>query len=206
MFKTFLLAILLLPFTLSAQYIASYNDLNQLKSNAQLTPGQVYLIVDLNKIEIVAKTPTSFYPTPFKRTPFALDYDEETFDFNTKIITGYDNISCVARCTNGIWNLINDSNHKPYKASHCSNNLMVWYTKTYDKVISTSTDLDEGYTASPLMITCGASVGLPYIAIWLYKTTFINGQPQKTQMTLQEASIPGANIWIWVKMSNNIQL
>jgi len=173
-----------------------------MKQASQLTAGQVYLMTDLGKLEIMAKSTNAFYEIPYRRSRFALDYDEELFDFDTKIITGIDNIAGVARCSNSVWSLLNDLGHKPYKLSHCSNNLMVHYGKTYDKVVSASTVLDETYSASQLNVTCGASVGLSYITIYLHKN--VNGV--KSQMTLQESSINGSNLFIFVKMLKFIQL
>ena len=198
--KTLLL--LLFPFLSFGQYVTTWSDLQTMKQANQLTPGQVYLMTDLGKLEIMAKSTNSFYEIPYRRSRFALDYDEELFDFDLKIITGIDNLAGVARCSNSVWSLLNDLGHKPYKLSHCSNNLMVHYGKTYDKVVSASTVLDETYSASQLNITCGASVGLSYITIYLHKN--VNGV--KSQMTLQESSINGSNLFIFVKMLKFIQL
>jgi len=173
-----------------------------MKQANQLTAGQVYLMTDLGKLEIMAKSTNAFYEIPYRRSRFALDYDEELFDFDTKIITGIDNLAGVARCSNSVWSLLNDLGHKPYKLSHCSNNLMVHYGKTYDKVVSASTVLDETYSASQLNVSCGASVGLSYITIYLHK----NVGGVKSQMTLQESSINGSNLFIFVKMLKFIQL
>ena len=79
---------------------------------------------------------------------------------------------------------------------------MVHYGKTYDKVVSASTVLDETYSGSQLNITCGASVGLSYITIFMHKN--VNGV--KSQMTLQESSIVGSNLFIFVKLIKFIQL
>jgi len=201
-----LLFLLLLPFTLSAQYVDTYSNIQTLKASGLLVSGMSYMITDLGKMEIMARTINSFYPIPIKRTPFAMDYDYETFNFDTKVITGYDNIQCVARCNSGVWALINDVGHTPYKAAYASNNLMVHFYKTYDKVISSSTNIDDGYAASSLMISCGASVSFNYIAVLLYKTVFNNGIPTKVQMTLMEASIAGANIFLYVTMAKFIPL
>lgn len=198
--KTLLL--ILFPFLSFGQYVTTWNDLHTMKQASQLTPGQVYLMSDLGKIEIMAKSTNAFYEIPYRRSRYALDYDEELFDFDTKVITGIDNLAGVARCSNSVWSLLNDLGHKPYKLSHCSNNLMVHYGKTYDKVVSASTVLDETYSASQLNITCGASVGLSYITIYLHKN--IGGV--KSQMTLQESSINGSNLFIFVKMLKFIQL
>ena len=198
--KTLLLIIF--PFLSFGQYITTWPELQVMKQANQLTPGQVYLMSDLGKLEIMAKSTNSFHEIPYRRSRYALDYDEELFDFDTKIITGIDNLAGVARCSNSVWNLINDLGHKPYKLSHCSNNLMVHYGKTYDKVVSASTVLDETYSASQLNITCGASVGLSYITIYLHK----NVGGVKSQMTLQESSINGSNLFIFVKMLKFIQL
>ena len=198
--KTLLL--ILFPFLSFGQYITTWPELQVMKQASQLTPGQVYLMTDLGKIEIMAKSTNSFHEVPYRRSRYALDYDEELFDFDTKIITGIDNLAGVARCSNSVWSLLNDLGHKPYKLSHCSNNLMVHYGKTYDKVVSASTVLDETYSASQLNITCGASVGLSYITIYLHKN--VNGV--KSQMTLQESSINGSNLFIFVKMLKFIQL
>lgn len=195
------LLLLLFPISLSAQYVDTYSNIQTLKASGQLVSGMSYMITDLGKMEIMAKSVNDFFPIPVKRTPYAMEYDEELFDFDTKVITGIDNISCVARC-NGAWFLLNDGTHKPYKAAYCTNNLMVWYGKTYDKVYSASTCLDDTYSGSNLDITCGASVSLQYIAIWVHKN--VNGV--KTQMTLAEASIPGSNIFINVRMGKIIQL
>ena len=198
--KTLLL--ILFPFLSFGQYITTWPELQVMKQENQLTPGQVYLMTDLGKLEIMAKSTNSFHEVPYRRSRYALDYDEELFDFDTKIITGIDNLAGVARCSNSVWSLLNDLGHKPYKLSHCSNNLMVHYGKTYDKVVSASTVLDETYSASQFNVSCGASVGLSYITIYLHKN--INGV--KSQMTLQEASINGSNLFIFVKMLKFIQL
>lgn len=198
--KTLLL--ILFPFISFGQYVTTWNDLQTMKQANQLTPGQVYLMTDLGKIEIMAKSTNAFYEIPYRRSRYAIDYDEELFDFDTKVITGIDNLAGVARCSNSVWSLLNDLGHKPYKLSHCSNNLMIHYGKTYDKVISASTVLDETYSGSQLNITCGASVGLSYITIYLHK----NVGGVKSQMTLQEASINGSNLFIFVKMLKFIQL
>ena len=198
--KTLLL--LLFPFLSFGQYVTTWSYLQTMKQANQLTAGQVYLMTDLGKLEIMAKSTNAFYEIPYRRSRYALDYDDELFDFDTKVITGIDNLAGVARCSNSVWSLLNDLGHKPYKLSHCSNNLMVHYGKTYDKVVSASTVLDETYSASQLNITCGASVGLSYITIYLHKN--IGGV--KSQMTLQEASINGSNLFIFVKMLKFIQL
>ena len=198
--KTLLL--ILFPFLSFGQYVTTWNDLQTMKQANQLIVGQVYLMTDLGKLEIMAKSNNAFYEIPYRRSRFALDYDEELFDFDTKIITGIDNLAGVARCSNSVWSLLNDLGHKPYKLSHCSNNLMVHYGKTYDKVVSASTVLDETYSGSQLNVTCGASVGLSYITIYLHKN--IGGV--KSQMTLQESSINGSNLFIFVKMLKFIQL
>ncbi len=196
------LILILFPFLSFGQYVTTWSDLQTMKQANQLTPGQVYLMTDLGKLEIMAKSNNAFYEIPYRRSRFALDYDEELFDFDTKIITGIDNLAGVARCSNSVWSLLNDLGHKPYKLSHCSNNLMVHYGKTYDKVVSASTVLDETYSASQLNVTCGASVGLSYITIYLHK----NVGGVKSQMTLQESSINGSNLFIFVKMLKFIQL
>ena len=198
--KTLLL--ILFPFISFGQYVTTWNDLQTMKQASQLTAGQVYLMTDLGKLEIMAKSTNSFHEVPYRRSRYALDYDEELFDFDTKVITGIDNLAGVARCSNSVWSLLNDLGHKPYKLSHCSNNLMVHYGKTYDKVVSASTVLDETYSASQLNVSCGASVGLSYITIYLHKN--VNGV--KSQMTLQESSINGSNLFIFVKMLKFIQL
>ena len=198
--KTLLL--ILFPFLSFGQYVTTWLDLQTMKQANQLTPGQVYLMTDLGKLEIMAKSTNSFHEIPYRRSRYALDYDEELFDFDTKIITGIDNLAGVARCSNSVWSLLNDLGHKPYKLSHCSNNLMVHYGKTYDKVVSASTVLDETYSASQLNVSCGASVGLSYITIYLHK----NVGGVKSQMTLQESSINGSNLFIFVKMLKFIQL
>ena len=198
--KTLLL--ILFPFLSFGQYITTWPELQVMKQANQLTPGQVYLMSDLGKIEIMGKSTNAFYEIPYRRSRYALDYDEELFDFDTKVITGIDNLAGVARCSNSVWSLLNDLGHKPYKLSHCSNNLMVHYGKTYDKVVSASTVLDETYSGSQLNISCGASVGLSYITIYLHK----NVGGVKSQMTLQEASINGSNLFIFVKMLKFIQL
>lgn len=198
--KTLLL--ILFPFLSFGQYVTTWPELQATKQANQLTPGQVYLMTDLGKLEIMAKSTNSFHEVPYRRSRYALDYDEELFDFDNKIIMGIDNVAGVARCSNSVWSLLNDAGHKPYKLSHCSNNLMVHYGKTYDKVVSASTVLDETYSGSQLNITCGASVGLSYITIFMHKN--INGV--KSQMTLQESSIIGSNLFIFVKLIKFIQL
>ena len=198
--KTLLL--ILFPFLSFGQYVTTWPELQATKQANQLTPGQVYLMTDLGKLEIMARSTNSFHEVPYRRSRYALDYDEELFDFDNKIITGIDNVAGVARCSNSVWSLLNDAGHKPYKLSHCSNNLMVHYGKTYDKVVSASTVLDETYSGSQLNITCGASVGLSYITIFMHKN--VNGV--KSQMTLQESSIVGSNLFIFVKLIKFIQL
>lgn len=49
-----------------------------------------------------AKTNSSFNTKPVVRTAYALDYDEEFFDFPTKKISAIDNIDCVVRCVNSV--------------------------------------------------------------------------------------------------------
>ena len=196
------LILILFPFLSFGQYITTWPELQAMKQANQLTPGQVYLMTDLGKLEIMAKSTNSFHEVPYRRSRYALDYDEELFDFDNKIITGIDNVAGVARCSNSVWSLLNDAGHKPYKLSHCSNNLMVHYGKTYDKVVSASTVLDETYSGSQLNITLGASVGLSYITIFMHKN--VNGV--KSQMTLQESSIVGSNLFIFVKLIKFIQL
>ena len=198
--KTLLL--ILFPFLSFGQYVTTWPELQAMKQANQLIVGQVYLMTDLGKLEIMAKSTNSFHEVPYRRSRYALDYDEELFDFDNKIITGIDNVAGVARCTNSVWYLLNDAGHRPYKLSHCSNNLMVHYGKTYDKVVSASTVLDETYSGSQLNITCGASVGLSYITIFMHKN--VNGV--KSQMTLQESSIVGSNLFIFVKLIKFIQL
>jgi len=204
--KILLLFICLLSLTAKGQLIMTWEEINSLKIAGQLSPGTVYKISNLNKMELISKTSSSFYEIPYRRTVYAMDFDHEFFNFDTKTITGVDDVACVARCTNGIWNLINDAGHKPYRITHCSNNLMVYFEKVYDKVISVSTDIDETYSGSNLGVSCGASVGLSYVAVWFHKTILVNGAIQKTQMTLQEASITGANVFILGKMSKQIVL
>lgn len=196
------LILILFPFLSFGQYITTWPELQATKQANQLTVGQVYLMTDLGKLEIMAKSTNSFHEVPYRRSRYALDYDEELFDFDNKIITGIDNVAGVARCSNSVWSLLNDAGHRPYKLSHCSNNLMVHYGKTYDKVVSASTVLDETYSGSQLNITCGASVGLSYITIFMHKN--VNGV--KSQMTLQESSIIGSNLFIFVKLIKFIQL
>ncbi len=184
--------------------VLSYAELQTFKNASLLSAGESYMITDLGKIEIAAKTANTFHAIPCKRTPFAMDYDDETFDFDTKVLTGYDNLSCAVRCTNNAWGLINDVNHKPYKFSHASNNIMVHFSKqnTYDKVVGFFTTIDETYAASNLLISSGASVGLNFIAVYLYKT--VNNL--RVNMTLQECSIAYSNLWLMGRMSKNIQL
>ncbi|MBK8143640.1 MAG: hypothetical protein IPK62_00930 [Bacteroidetes bacterium] len=189
-----------------AQVATTWADIATLKTQGLLIPGFVYKITDLQNIELVAKTTNTFHRIPYKRTIQGIEYDDELFDFDSKVLTGIDNIGCSARCSNGVWSIINDGSHEPYKMTTASNNLMVYFGKTYDKVISASTDLDEAYSGSNFLIDCGASVAFSYMAIWFYKTTIVGATFQKTQMTLQEASISGSNVFIMVKMSKSIQL
>lgn len=200
--------ILFLVFSLNAQISITWLAANSLKTQGLLVAGQSYILTDLEKIELVATGPTSFSDIPLKRTTKGISYDEERFNFDTKILTGIDNIVCIARCNGGVWSLINDANHKSYRASYCSNNLMIWYSKQnhYDKVIGGNTSLDESYAASNLMVTCGGSISFNYAAIWFYKTVIVNGVIQKVQMTLQEASVPGSNVFFIGKMSKDIQM
>lgn len=188
------------------QYAATWADINLLKQQGLLNPGVVYILVDLYKIGIVAKTCDSFHPIPYMRTAQGLEYDEEHFDFDNKVIIGIDNINCAIRCTGGTWAAINDTGHRPHKIGAVTNNVMVHFTKTYDKVIGGSTSIDETYSGSNLMVSCGASISFAYIAIYLHKTTILGAGFQKTQMTALEASIPWSNIFVNVKASKQIPL
>lgn len=206
--KKFLLFLFfIISFSAKSQVANTWADINQLKSNNQLYPGSIYTIIDMGKIQIVAKSNNTFYETPFVRTPYALEYDFELFNFDTKILTGIDEISCVARCSSSSWYLINDAGHKPYKVSSTSNNLVIHFTKTYDKVLGFSTSLDDSYSASNYVITAGASVGFSSATIYFHKTVILNTNTLiKVLMTPQELSITGSNIWIMGMLSKQIQL
>lgn len=201
-----LLFLLLFPFAMSAQYVDTWANVSTLKSMAILTPGQEYMLTDLGKIIIVANSATTFYPTPKYRTPHAMEYDYETFDFDSKQITGYDNIHGICR-NNGAWYLLNDAGHKSYKVQSVSGNLTIHFTKAYDKVISFQTTLDDAYSASNHIVSCGVSVGYSSATILFHKTVIgLNGALIKTPMTLQELNILGSAILFNATMSKNIQL
>ncbi len=188
------------------QTVATYSDIGTLKNSNLLMPNTVYIIQDIGKIQLVAKGVNSFYEKPYMRTIFGMDFDEETFDFDTRVLQVIDNVSCVCRCTNAGWSIINDVGHKPYKIALVSSNLMVHYTKAYDKVIGFSTSLDETYSGSNLHITAGASAGLTKATILFYKTDGNNVPLQKQPATIQDLSIYGSNIFINGRMAKYLQL
>lgn len=197
--KLFLL--LLLPFSINAQQLETWAQLDQMRLSCQLIPNSVYVIIDYGNTEICAKTCSTFYERPLKRTIYAIDYDDELFDFASKTITAFDNIDCVVRC-NGGWFIINDAGHTPYRVSSVSGNLIVHFQKTYDKVVGFSTSIDDAYSASNYNISCGASVGFGTATIFVHKC--INGV--KTQMTIAELSIPTTNIFIIGRFSKQIPI
>jgi hypothetical protein len=201
-----LLILLLISNVCYGQIIGTYADVSAMKSQGALYPNQVYCITDLGKMQIMAKTNNSFYRKPYVRTIFAMDFDEETFDFDTKRIMGIDNVSCVVRCTNGTWSILNDIGHTPENVASVSDNLFIYFTKTYDKVIGFQTSLDETYAGSNYDITCGASTGLAFCVVLFYKTVIINGQLIKQFITLQELSIPNSNITYSGRFGKFIQL
>jgi hypothetical protein len=198
------LILLLFPFTLFAQNVLTYNEAAYLIESAQLVPKETYQLID-TKITLVAKTTTSFYERPLYRSIHALDYDDETFNFTTKQITAIDDIDCVIRCS-GSWALINDAGHKPYKVTTVGGNATIYFGKTYDKVIGFQASLDDTYSASPLIISCGASVGFSNATLYIYRTAPLGSGFAKFQMTLAELSIAGSNIFISGKFSKQIQL
>lgn len=204
--KILLFLFFIITFSAKSQIALTWSDIDQLKSSNQLCPGTSYMIVDIGKIQIMAKSTNTFYETPYVRTPYALEYDFESFNFDTKILTGIDEISCVARCSSGTWYLINDAGHRPYKVASASGNLVVHFTKTYDKVLGFSTSLDDSYSASNYVITAGASVGFSTATIYFHKTVVSTNTLMKVSMTSQELSILGSNIWIMGRFSKQIQL
>lgn len=193
-------ALALAPYFASAQYYDTYPNIAALKSSCQLIEGQTYVITDMSKLQIMAASCSTFHTKPLY-SRFCYEYDELQFNFDTRIMTGIDNCEGIIRCNNG-WYLINEATHKPHKISQANGNVAVHFTKTYDFVIGGSATLDETYSASGLIITCGPSIGLSMMTIWLHKT--VNGA--KYQLTLAEASIPGSNIFINARMGKNIQL
>ncbi len=187
-----------------AQVLINYTDAANLIQSNSLVPGETYHLVE-PKVVLVAKTVNTFFEQPLYRTVYALDYDKELFNFATKVITGIDEIECIIRC-NGAWFILNDAGHKPYKVLTIGGNVTIYFTKTYDKVISFTTSLDDTYSASPLIISCGPSVGFSNATLYIYKTLPQGTNFLKIPMTLAELSIPGSNIFIRGKLSKQIQL
>lgn len=169
-------------------------------------PNTVYVLQDLGKIQLVAKTNNSFYEHPFVRTIWGMDFDEETFDFNTKQLMGIDNVSCVARCINSVWTIMADAGHRPQKVANVSDNLFVYYTKTYDKVLGFQTSIDETYAQSNYHISMGASVGLSFAVVLFFKIDPTNMPLQKVPLTKQELSIIYSNVFISGRFGKIIQL
>jgi hypothetical protein len=201
-----LIIIFLTLFTINsqAQNCLMYNEAAALIESQQLVPHESYQLID-TKITLVAKTSTTFYERPLCRSVHALDFDDETFNFATKQITAIDEIDCVIRCT-GVWSLINDVGHKPYKVATVGGNATIYFGKTYDKVIGFQASLDDTYSASPLIISCGASVGLSNAVLYIYRTAPLGSWFTRLPMTLAELSIAGSNIFISGKFSKQIQL
>ena len=171
--KLLFLSVFLSIFRCFGQVSLPYSTLQNLKNNGALSVGDVYVISDLGCIYLMAKTPNSFYERPLVRTKFALDYDDELFDFDTKIITGFDNIYGIIRCTNQVWTIIFDAGHTPYKVGNIvgngGNTATINFQKTYDKVISFQYNIDEAYAAEPNDITIGCSVSFGYATMFFYK-------------------------------------
>lgn len=201
-----ILFLLLISANSFGQIWGSYSAIANLKNSAQLIPNTVYILSDLGKMQIVAKTNNSFYEKPFVRTIYAMDYDEELFYFDTKKIMGIDNISCVVRCQNATWCIISDAGHAPKKVSGVSDNMFLYFTKTYDKVIGFQTSIDETYAQSNLNISIGASVGFDKATILFFKSVIVNGQIQKQFATKTELSIEWSNIFISGELGKFIQL
>ncbi len=201
-----ILSLLLISNACFGQITAPYSTVSATKNVCQLVPNTVYILTDLGKIQLVAKTNNSFYEHPFVRTIWGMDFDEETFDFNAKQLMGIDNISCVIRCQNAVWSIVNDAGHKPQKVANVSDNLFVYYTKTYDKVLGFQTSIDETYAQSNYHISIGASVGLSFAVVLFFKTNPDNMPLQKAFITKQELSIPNSNIFISGRFGKIIQL
>jgi hypothetical protein len=201
-----LLLLLLLPLYSSGQIYGTYAQIATMKSMSQLTPNVVYQITDLGKIEIVAKTTNTFFYIPYKRSIYALDYDEELFNFDTKLLIGIDNISCIVRCINSNWYVLNDAGHIPYKVGTLTDNLVINFTKTYDRVMGFQASIDETYAQQNGDITVGAGVGYSSATLHFLKTVIINGQLVRQYMTKQELSITWSNVFVNARMAKFIQL
>lgn len=201
-----LLLLLLLPLCSSGQIYGTYAQIATMKSMSQLTPNVVYQITDLGKIELVAKTTNTFFYIPYKRSIYALDYDEELFNFDTKLLIGIDNISCIVRCINSNWYVLNDAGHIPYKVGTLTDNLVINFTKTYDRVMGFQASIDETYAQQNGDITVGAGVGYSSATLHFLKTVIINGQLVRQYMTKQELSITWSNVFVNARMAKFIQL
>lgn len=201
-----LLLLLLLPLYSSGQIYGTYAQIATMKSMSQLTPNVVYQITDLGKIELVAKTTNTFFYIPYKRSIYALDYDEELFNFDTKLLIGIDNISCIVRCINSNWYVLNDAGHIPYKVGTLTDNLVINFTKTYDRVMGFQASIDETYAQQNGDITVGAGVGYSSATLHFLKTVIINGQLVRQYMTKQELSITWSNVFVNARMAKFIQL
>ena len=137
-----ILLLLLVSNACYGQIIGTYSQIAIMKASSTLVPNVVYQITDLGKMELLAKTTNTFYYIPYRRTMFAMDYDEELFNFDSKLLIGIDNISCIVRCANSTWFVLNDGGHIPYKVGTLTDNLVVNFTKTYDKVMTFHANID----------------------------------------------------------------
>lgn len=98
----FLFIFIFVPFFCKSQVSGTWTYLDSLVTANALTPNGIYYISDLDSIMLRAKSDSTFDAKPVIRTSYALNYDEEFFDFPTKKISAIDNIECVVRCTNSV--------------------------------------------------------------------------------------------------------
>lgn len=201
-----ILLLLLISNACYGQIIGTYSQIATMKASSTLVPNVVYQITDLGKMELLAKITNTFYYIPYRRTMFAMDYDEELFNFDSKLLIGIDNISCIVRCANSTWFVLNDAGHIPYKVGSLTDNLVVNFTKTYDKVMTFHANIDETYALQNGDITVGAGVGYSSATLYFYKTVIQNNQLVRQPMTKQELSITWSNVFISARMAKFIPL
>lgn len=179
-----------------------------LMRNNGLFTGQIYEIQDATsshiKIGLQAIDSNTFSVHPFLRTSLGHEFDSEKYLIAEDKLICTDSISCVVKCTNGVWNMITNPTHQPQHVQQVTSGdgqFTVNFTKTYTVVNSSSTSIDETYSESQLGVTCGASVGLNLTIVKLHKSVVDNGTFRKVKLSNAEASIPGSNIWFSAQCS-----
>lgn len=181
------------------------NVLTLLKNN-QLQIGQTYTVSNATSFQIpislIATSSSMLSKLPEHRTLKGIEFESESYDILTDKLTCVDTLSCVLRCENSHWNIIEDNGHLPVKIKSVQTmqgKIQVNYTRSYDKVLSHSLSLDETYCRSELCLCAGSSVGISHSLIEIYKTIIHQGKLQRVMAFNQELSIPGSNIWFTVQ-------